>query len=263
MENLFKVILLAIIQGVTEFLPVSSSGHLVLAKHFLGMNELTGVTLEIVLNTGTLLAILVFYWSRLVQLTGGVLRREKESIRFALFILWGCIPAIAVGFLFKDQLEEAFSNPRFVSCTLIGTGLFLIGSHFAGQRARPVGWVSALLIGFMQAVALLPGVSRSGSTIGMSRFLGIEPKQAAEFSFFMLIPLSVGACLLAIRDLVKHGNTSGCSALDFGVGLVVSAVVGYYSLKWLVSLLQRGRFWRFGIYCLSMGLITFAILTFQ
>ncbi len=262
MNNLFNVIVLAIIQGVTEFLPVSSSGHLVLAKHFLGMKELSGVTLEIVLNTGTLIAILAFYWKRLWTIGMGVLRGEKESIHFALLIGAGCIPAIAIGFLFKDRLEGAFSNPRFVSCTLMGTGLFLIGSHFPKKNNRPVGWVSGLMIGLMQAVALLPGVSRSGSTIGMSRFLGIEPKQAAEFSFFMLIPLSVGACLLAVRDLMRHGNTSGCTALEFGVGLAVSAVVGYFSLMWLVSLLQRGRFWRFGIYCLCVGLISFFALSF-
>lgn len=263
MENLLKIIALAIIQGVTEFLPVSSSGHLVLAQHFMGMDAIAGVTLEIVLNTGTLIAILVFYWSRLVQLAAGVLRGDKASIRFAMLVVWGCIPAIIVGFLLKDELESAFSSPRFVSCTLMGTGLFLIGSHFAGQKGRPVGWVSGLIIGISQAVALLPGVSRSGSTIGMSRFLGIDPKQAAEYSFFMLIPLSVGACLLAVKDLMEQGNGSGFSAPDLVVGWAVSAVVGYYSLKWLVSLLQRGRFWRFGIYCLAVGLTTLVLLAVQ
>ena len=257
--DLLKVIILAVIQGITEFLPVSSSGHLVLSKHFLGMDGGSGVIMEVVLNTGTLIAILVFYWRRLVELGAGVLRREKESIRFFSLIISGCVPAILVGFLFKDRLEAAFSSPQFVSCTLMATGIFLIGSHFMKQRDNAVGWRSGLLIGLMQAVALLPGVSRSGSTIGASRFLGIEPKQAAEFSFFMLIPLSLGACLLAVRDLMESGNTSGFSAPDLGVGLAVSAVVGYFSLKWLVSLLQRGRFWRFGIYCLSVGALTFSL----
>ena len=142
MENVLKVILLAVIQGVTEFLPVSSSGHLVLAKHFMGMDAFSGVMLEIVLNTGTLVAILIFYWTRLQELAAGVLRGDKASIRFALLVVLGCVPAVVVGFLFKDRLVGAFSSPRFVSCTLIGTGLFLIGSHFAKQRERPVGWVS-------------------------------------------------------------------------------------------------------------------------
>ena len=260
MEHFIEIIVLAIVQGVTEFLPVSSSGHLVLSKYFLGMTELKGVTLEIVLNTGTLLAILVFYWRRLLEIILGIFRGDREAWKISFLIVAGCIPAILVGLLFKDKLESAFSNPRFVSCTLIGTGIFLIASHFAGSGKRQVGWVSGIIIGLAQAVALLPGVSRSGSTIGMSRFLKIEPKQAAEYSFFMLIPLSIGACLLAIKDLLENGNQSGFGAPALGVGFFVSAVVGYFSLKWLVSLLQRGRFWYFGIYCFCIGGISFFLV---
>jgi undecaprenyl-diphosphatase len=226
----------------------------------MGMSEVKGVTLEIVLNTGTLIAIFVFYWKRLLQIALGVLRRERESLKFAFLILLGCVPAIIVGLFFKSQLESTFSNPRFVSCTLMGTGLFLIASHFVKSNERSVGVWSGLIIGLMQAVALLPGVSRSGSTIGISRFLGIEPKQAAEYSFFMLIPLSIGVCLLAVSDLMQGGNQSGCGAVELVIGLFVSAVVGYFSLRWLIALLQRGRFWYFGIYCLFVGLISFFIL---
>jgi len=260
MEHFVEMIVLAIIQGITEFLPVSSSGHLVLSKHFLGMTQFKGVTTEIVLNTGTLLAILVFYWKRLLEIILGLFRRDREAWIFSLLIIAGCIPAIVVGFLFKDKLERVFSNPRFVSCTLVGTGIFLIASHFAGSGKRSVSWWSGMVIGLAQAVALLPGVSRSGSTIGMSRFLKIEPKKAAEYSFFMLIPLSVGACLLGVKDLLEGGNQSGFSASTLGIGFLVSAIVGYFSLKWLVSLLQRGRFWYFGIYCLCIGGISFFLL---
>jgi undecaprenyl-diphosphatase len=261
MENLFKVILLAIIQGVTEFLPVSSSGHLVLAKHFLGLEATTGATLEIVLHAGTLVSILVFYFKHLSEIIAGVFRGEKSAIKFVLLILLGCIPAIIVGFTVKDQLEEAFLSPRFVSCTLMATGAFLILSHFAKPREKKVSWLSGLIIGMAQAVAMLPGISRSGSTIGMSRFLGIEPKQAAEYSFLMSAPLLAGVSLLALLDLCEHGNTSGSSALELVLGFAVSAVVGYFSIKWLVSLLQRGRFWRFGLYCLAMGATSFVLLS--
>ncbi|MDF7824011.1 undecaprenyl-diphosphate phosphatase [Pontiellaceae bacterium B12227] len=261
MENLFKVILLAVIQGVTEFLPVSSSGHLVLSKHFLGLEASTGATLEIVLHAGTLISILVFYAKHLMKIATGVVRGEKESIKFILLVLLGCIPAIVVGFTVKDQLQEAFANPRFVSCTLMATGLFLIVSHFAKPAEKKVSWVSGFVIGLAQAVAMLPGISRSGSTIGMSRFLGIEPKQAAEYSFLMSAPLLAGVSLLALLDLAQNGNHCGSSFLELSVGFVVSAVVGYFSIKWLVSLLQRGRFWRFGLYCLGMGLTTFVLLS--
>lgn len=262
MENLFKVILLAIIQGVTEFLPVSSSGHLVLSKHFLHLEATTGATLEIVLHAGTLVSILVFYSKHLLEIISGVFRGEKSAIRFVLLILLGCIPAIIVGFTIKDQLEGAFSHPQFVSCTLIATGVFLIASHFAKPGEKRVGWLSGLVIGLAQAVAMLPGISRSGSTIGMSRFLGIEPKEAAEYSFLMSAPLLAGVSLLAMLDLFEHGNTSGTTSLELILGFVVSAVVGYFSIRWLVSLLQRGRFWYFGIYCLAVGIGTFCLLSF-
>ncbi|MDZ8117092.1 undecaprenyl-diphosphate phosphatase [Pontiella agarivorans] len=259
MENFLKVILLAVIQGVTEFLPVSSSGHLVLSKYFLGLDASGGASLEIVLHAGTLISILAFYRKHLAEVITGVLKGRRESIRFVLLILLGCIPAIIVGFSLKDQLEAAFAHPVYVSCALIATGLFLIASHFPKAGNKKVGWISGLIIGIAQACAMMPGISRSGSTIGMSRFLGIEPKEAAEYSFLMSAPLLAGVSLLYLLDCCKEGNSSGSSVVELVVGFAVSAVVGYFSLKWLVSLLQRGRFWRFGIYCLSVGLITLVL----
>lgn len=263
MENLFKVILLAIIQGVTEFLPVSSSGHLVLSKYFLGLDATTGATLVIVLHSGTLVSILVFYWRHILQIARGFFRGEKSAVRFVCFVFIGCLPAVILGFSAKDKLEGAYSEPRFVSCMLIVTGLFLIGSHFAKPGKKKISWLSGLIIGLSQALAMLPGISRSGSTIGTARFLGIEPKEAAEYSFLMSAPLLAGVSLLAVVDLVKNGNSSGNTVLELGFGFVISAVVGYFSIRWLVSLLQRGRFWRFGIYCLVMGATTFMLISFR
>jgi undecaprenyl-diphosphatase len=261
MENLIKVIILAVIQGVTEFLPVSSSGHLVLSKHFLGLEAVQGATLEIVLHSGTLVSILVFYWRHLGRILSGVFRGERDAIRFVLLLILGCLPAIIFVFTAGDELQKAFFHPRFVSCMLMITGLFLIVTHFAKPGKKRVTWQSGIIIGIAQALAMLPGLSRSGSTIGISRFLGIEPKQAAEYSFLMSAPLLAGASLLALLDIAEHGNSSGSSVLELTVGFLVSAVVGYFSIKWLVSLLQRGRFWRFGIYCLIVGVTTFFLLS--
>ena len=254
-------IILGIIQGITEFLPVSSSGHLVLSEHFLGLDAPNGATLVIVLHSGTLVSILAFYWRHIYQLAVGVIRRDKSAIRFVLLVLLGCVPAIVLGFSAKHQLEGVYSNPKFVSCMLIVTGLFLISSHFSKPGKKQVGWVSGLIIGLSQAAAMLPGISRSGSTICTARFLDIEPKEAAEYSFLMSAPLLAGVSLLSLLDLLEHGNSSGNSAMELGLGFVISAVVGYFSLKWLVSLLQRGRFWRFGIYCLAAGITTLFLLT--
>ncbi len=263
MENLFKVILLAIIQGVTEFLPVSSSGHLVLSKHFMGVESAEGALLEIVLHSGTLISILIFYWRHLLGIILGIYRREADSFRFAALLLLGCVPAIIVAFSAGDQLLGAFGNPRFVSCTLMATGLFLIASHFFKPGKKSVGWGSAVVIGLAQAVAMQPGISRSGSTNGISRFLGIEPKQAAEYSFLMSAPLLAGASLMMLFEVAEKGNESGSTSLELMVGFLVSAVVGYFSIKWLVSLLQRGRFWCFGVYCLFIGILTFSLLIFS
>ena len=261
MENLLKVIFLAIVQGVTEFLPVSSSGHLVLTKHFLGVETASGATLEIVLHSGTLVSILVFYWRHIGQIAAGVFKGDPASIRFVLLVLLGCLPAVVFVLAAGDQLLGAFSRPRFVSCTLMVTGLFLVFTHYAKPGKKTVGWVSGLVIGLAQAVAMLPGISRSGSTIGLARFLGIEPKEAAEYSFLMSAPLLAGASLLALKDIVENGSGCGSTGLELGLGFLVSAVVGYFSIKWLVSLLQRGRFWLFGIYCLSAGALTFFLLS--
>ncbi|WP_372796126.1 undecaprenyl-diphosphate phosphatase [Pontiella sp.] len=259
MEDLLKVILLAVIQGITEFLPVSSSGHLVLSQHFLGLEARSGAALEIVLHAGTLISILAFYRRHLCDVAAGVVKGKRDSIRFVLLVVLGCVPAIIVGFTLKDHLESAFMHPVFVSCALMVTGVFLIASHFPKPGNRPVGWVSGLVIGIAQAFAMMPGISRSGSTIGMSKFLGIEPKQAAEYSFLMSAPLLAGVSLLYIADLCQEGNTSGNSVVELAIGFVVAAVVGYFSIKWLVSLLQRGRFWYFGIYCLSAGGLTLVL----
>lgn len=261
MGNLLKVMILAVIQGIAEFLPVSSSGHLVLAKHFMGLESTSGATLEIVLHTGTLVSILVFYWRYLLELMQGAVRREREALRYIGLLLLGCLPAVVVAFTARDQLEEAFSHPEFVCFTLVATGVLLITTHFVGDGIKQVRWKSAVLIGLAQAVAMLPGVSRSGSTIGIARLLRIEPKKSAEFSFLMSAPLLAGASLLTILDLVQgKAESCGSSLTELVVGFLLSAIIGYFSLKYLLSLLCRGRFWLFGIYCCVVGLTSMVAL---
>ncbi len=260
MEELLKITLLAIIQGVTEFLPISSSGHLVLLKHLLGLETGEGATLEIVLHAGTLVSIFIFYRRRHLQIIQGVVRGESDSLRFAGLILLGALPATAVGLVAGGWLRHMFSDPHLVSIMLLVTGLFLVGSHYAVSAMRPISWSAALWIGLAQAAAMLPGISRSGSTICTARFLGINPEKAAEYSFLMSVPLLLGAVLLETAAWIQEGNGSGCSPAVLTLGFAVSAVVGVLALKWLVSLLQHGRFWRFGIYCIAFG--TFALLFF-
>ncbi len=260
MQALFKIIILAVIQGVSEFLPVSSSGHLVLAKTFMGLETGDSPTLEIVLHAGTLVSILVFYFARISSLITDAFKGKKEAWLYAAFILTSCIPAILLYFFAEDWLEANFNSPIFAASMLCVTGLILLSVKCVKSREGSLSFPRAIIIGCVQAFAMLPGISRSGSTISASRLLGIDPKKAAEFSFLMSVPLLTGAVLLSLKDIFSGEVVGDITPMNMGVGFIVSALVGYFSLKWLVKLLNAGKFWRFGIYCLSAGVISLIVL---
>lgn len=257
MHDLLQMALLAVVQGLTEFLPVSSSGHLVLAKHLLGFKALSGLGVELLLHAGTLLAVLIYYRRLIAETVLGLLRREGEAWRFAFAIGLSMIPAVILGLLFEDRLEALAESPRFVCCALLFTGLLLLATRLFGRDdGRDVSPLRGLLMGVAQAVAMLPGVSRSGSTIAMSRFLGVAADKAAAFSFLMVVPVILGGNLLhLLKALLKHDN-GAFTGLTWPMGLLgfgLSALVGYLSVAWMVRLLSRHCFWRFGFYCLAIG----------
>lgn len=259
MNDLLQMIILAVVQGLTEFLPVSSSGHLVLAKHLLGFDAMGGLGVEVLLHGGTVVAVLAYYWRFIVETLRGLLRRDRDAWRFALAVLVSMIPAVALGLLFEDALEAASGSPLFVCGALIFTGLLLLATRLYGRDGlgRDVSLGRALLMGLAQAVAMLPGVSRSGSTIAMSRFLGIGTDKAAAFSFLMVVPVIVGGNILYFLRALNGGD-SPFAGLDWSMGVVgfgVSALVGYASVAWMVRLLGRHHFWRFGFYCLAVGFV--------
>lgn len=258
MKEFFDVTLLALLQGVAEFLPISSSGHLVLLQDVLNVPEALRMRLEVFLHAGTMLSVFVFYWQRISSLLGGIFGRDPvrrvTSWLFSGKLLVSTIPAVIVYFLFKDQIEGLTANVRMVGALLMFTGAVLIGTRFMPRGSGSVGWRSALLMGVAQAVALLPGVSRSGMTLTAARGARISPESSAEFSFLMSAPLICGGVLL---ECVKgEVSTGGMSPLVLGWGTLLAAVVGYFSLVWLVRLLQGRWFWLFGPYCLLAGLIT-------
>lgn len=261
MEAVWKVIVLAIIQGLTEFLPVSSSGHLVLAKHFLGL-ETPGASLELFLHGGTLVAIVVYYWHRIAGLLGGIFRGERASLLYVLWVLLSMVPA-GLFYVWKgDELETAYGSAQFVSWTLMGTGLFLMALYWVEKRTqkdRPMSGVVALFMGFFQMIAMLPGVSRSGSTIWIARVLGIRAKDAAEFSFIMSLPVVGGAFLLEVLQF--EGPQAGGVGMGLcGIGALIAGLVGWLSIGGLIRLLGRGQFHWFGVYCFVVGLVTYGCL---
>ena len=244
-----EVTILAILQGIAEFLPISSSGHLVIGQHLLGINA-PGMRLDVFLHVGTLISIFAYYASTVF----GILRRRDW--KYVLKIVFSALPAVAVYFLFKDFIDGMFDNVRMVGALLMFTGAILIGTRYLPRGGGEVSFLRALLMGAGQALALLPGVSRSGMTLAFARGGQVEPEKAAEFSFLMSAPLIAGA---AVLELVKGGAAAQQGEISWALtayGCVLSAIVGYGALKLLVKSLKSRWFWLFGPYCIAAGLLT-------
>lgn len=247
---MIEVLLLSVLQGIAEFLPISSSGHLVLGKSLLGLGE-TGLRLDIALHVGTLIAVFVFY--------AAVLKRilMKLDWRYVLKILASSIPVGVVGVLFRETLETKLANPTAVGCALLVTGALLTATRFLPKGEKSVTFSRAMAMGVAQALAILPGVSRSGSTLIAARLTRVDASEAAEFSFLMSAPPILGAALLEIVGAAEAEAlaTPEVSWLLCGVGVVVSALVGYFALKFLLKSLKSDKFWLFGPYCFAVGLL--------
>jgi undecaprenyl-diphosphatase len=247
MSEFLNVTLLALLQGVAEFLPISSSGHLVIGQHLLGMND-AGLQLDVFLHGGTLLSVFVFYRKTILRI---LVKRDWE---FLAKLLLSALPAVLVYFVFRKKIDALFENAKMVGALLMFTGAVLFGTRLLPTGDKAVSFGRALWMGAMQAVALLPGVSRSGMTLAAARTGRVDAEKAAEFSFLMSAPLIMGGVALEfIKGEVSTGN------LSWGVliwGVVLSAVVGYFSLALLLRALKGRWFWLFGPYCIVAGLLT-------
>jgi undecaprenyl-diphosphatase len=263
--TIIQSIFLGILQGITEFLPVSSSGHLVLAKALLGIDTGKDISFEVFVHFGTLVSVLVVFRKDIAEI-GHVLLgarprewprlyRESPVFRLAVFILVGCLPAGIVGVLFNDVIEEFFTDPKLVADMLIVTSVILYLTRFA--RPDPSGDVtlgSAIGIGLAQTVAIIPGISRAGSTISCGVFLGVPQERAARFSFLMAVPVIFGATLLKTRDLLQQPPPVS-TLVTLLAGTLVAAVSGYLALRLLLSILKRGRLSLFAYYCFVVGVL--------
>jgi len=249
----FEAALLGIIQGLTEFLPVSSSGHLALGQAILGI-ETGDVTFEIIVHFGTLLAVLTALRERVMLLIKGCLARDPAALKMVAFLAVGTIPAVIFGLALKDTLEEAFASPIAVTGFLIVTGCVLWTTRFAKGNRTDITLVDAVIIGCAQAFAVCPGISRSGSTIAMGVWRGIDMREAATFSFLLSIPIILGVTILAVDDLLA--NPPGSEAmLALGIGAVTSYISGVFAIRWLLALLAGGKLAPFAYYCWAVGLV--------
>jgi len=248
--TLLSVILLALIQGLTEFLPVSSSGHLALGGLLMNIPS-EDISFEIVVHLGTLMAVLAVYRKDITDLLAGVVRRDSGSLALAGMLAIASVPAALAGYFLQDRIEGLFGSPVAISAMLLITGSVLFSTRFMkpGMRSRPT--VSgSLLVGVSQAVALLPGISRSGFTISAGLFSGIRREEAARFSFLLSVPAILGASFLKLGD-AGAGDT-GLSLML--VGFAVSAATGYVALRLLLRFLRAGRFSSFAWYCWLLGI---------
>lgn len=259
MDYVYAAILGAV-QGVAEFLPISSSGHLVIAQALLSAMAVAelpawskGATMNVALHFGTLLSIAVVYFRDLLA--------ALKKPRLLLLIVIASVPVGVVGLLFKDQIEASFENPMAAGCLLLVTALFL----FTAKRLQsgrltmdqiPV-WV-AIVIGIFQAIAILPGISRAGSTIAAGLSCGLKRADAAKFSFFIAVPAIGGATLLKLLDLIRGKEAVDIAWRPMMLGTAISFVVGVMCLRWLIRLLVADRLHWFAIYCLIVGALTIA-----
>ena len=275
-----EAILLGILQGLTEFLPVSSSGHLVLAQQFLGLKEPL-VFFDVMLHVGTLAAVLVAYREAIGRLVIGGLSalgnpqswrhssttfNTSPELKFIWLILLGSIPTGVIAVVFKTQLESFFEEARLVSVMLILTGAILQLPRLRREEAdnssdeiRNLKTWHAPLIGIAQGCAITPGISRSGTTISLALFLGVPAKTAAEYSFLLSIPAILGAVALKIRDV---GDTV-IPLYIVGGGMLASFIVGYIALRFLLVVLNRGKFSLFSYYCMGLGVVSLLIALIQ
>ena len=263
--SILDALILGFVQGLTEFLPISSSGHLVLTEYLLGVGGQQDIIFEVFVHFGTVLSILTVYFSDARDLTMSAFRgiahptrlkanyKEDASFRMMVQILLSAIPAGVIGILLEDSIAAAFSDPKLVATMLIVTGLILFLTRlFRTAETKPFTLLIAFLVGCAQALAIIPGISRSGSTISMAMYWKVDPQQAARFSFLMSVPVILGATMLKLLDVIRDGISSE-GILVLIVGTLTAYISGVGAIKLLLRVIAFGRIRLFAFYCLLAG----------
>ena len=259
--DIIDSIILGIIQGLTEFLPVSSSGHLELGKAILGDNSVPEESLlfTVVLHFATALSTLVVFRRDIFEIIKGALKFQwNEDLQFVAKIAISMIPAVIVGLFFEEQLEQLFDgNILLVGCMLIVTAVLLFLADKAKDTNKKVSFKNAFVIGISQAIAMLPGISRSGATISTSVLLGNDKTKAARFSFLMVVPLIFGK--IAKDILGGELSTESQNLTVLGIGFVAAFISGLFACTWMISLVKKSKLSYFAFYCIIVGLIAIVV----
>ena len=256
--SLLTIILLGIVEGVTEFIPVSSTGHLVLAGELLGFDSEAAGTFEIVIQLGAILSVIVLYWRRFTDVLAGLFRGDAQAVAFTRNVALGFLPSMVIGFFVYEYVKAMLEAPALVAWALILGGIAILVierlvkvPHAASVEA--MSWKTALGIGFIQCLSMIPGVSRSGATIMGALSLGVERKTAAEYSFFLAVPTMLAA---SAYDLFKSGSGLDSDAwLTIAIGFVVSFIVALIVIRWFIGIVSRHGFAPFAWYRIIVGTV--------
>jgi len=254
--NWFEAIILGLIQGLTEFLPVSSSGHLEIAKSLFGIDHEASFYFTIVVHGATVLSTIVVFRKEMIKLAEGTLKfKMNEETSYILKLIVSMIPVGFVGILLKDPVEKMFNGDIiFVGSMLLITALFLAAAHFTKKRDREIGYLDALIIGIAQAIAVIPGISRSGATISTGLLIGNSKSEMARFSFLMVLVPVIGANLLEI--LTEPVNAENTGTMIILTGFVTAFISGYIACRWMIGLVRKSKLIWFSVYCAIVGLIS-------
>ena len=261
----FEALILGIIQGLTEYLPVSSSGHLAIGANLFGLNGEENLTFTVAVHVATVLSTIVILWKEIVWLFTDLFKfKWNEGTKYIVNIIISMIPVAIVGFFFKDKVEAIFgSGLLVVGICLCITALLLAFSYFAKPRQREnISPLHAFIIGIAQALAVMPGLSRSGSTIATGLLLGNKKERLAQFSFLMVIPPILGEALLDVKEMTEVGVSqamAGLPAVSLIVGFLAAFVCGCLACKWMINIVKKGKLIWFAVYCAVVGLATIVI----
>jgi len=260
-----QALILGLVQGLTEYLPVSSSGHLAIGAHLFGMSGEENLTFTVAVHVATVLSTIVILWKEIVWLFNDLFKfKWNEGTRYIVNIIISMIPVGIVGLFFKDKVEAIFgSGLLVVGICLLVTASLLAFSYFARPRQREtISPLHAFIIGIAQAIAVLPGISRSGSTIATGLLLGNKKEKLAQFSFLMVIPPILGEALLDVKDMAEVGVSSamaGISPLSLGVGFLAAFISGCLACKWMIDIVKKGKLIWFAIYCAIVGILAIVL----
>ena len=255
--TVLEAIILGIVQGLTEFLPVSSSGHIVLGEALLNTQSKDNLLFAVLVHLATVLSTVLVFYKEILEIVKGVLRfKWNEEAKFVVNILVSMLPVLVVGLFFKEEVEQFFDDRiAFVGAMLIVTGTLLLITKFATKRLNSLKPHNAFIIGLAQAIAVLPGISRSGATIATGLLLGVSKTEIAKFSFLMVVPPIAGAALLDFKEYLEQPAMVTQSSASLLAGFLAAFGTGLVACKWMIEIVKKGKIQYFAFYCFLIGLI--------